>query len=400
MKSVISGNMQAEAMWELTESKKKTNEYHYFQPIDQLHGAWVHVNDTKKLMFATYNYLGLLNDERINQAAMDAIHSYGTGTHGVRIFGGSLDIHQRLEDKIAHFTGRQAAIAYSTGYMTNLSTINLLLERHDWIIGDKLNHASIVDGCQLSQGTFKRFNHNDMDELERLLYKAPKGVRKIVVADAVFSMDGDIFNLPDAALLCKKYGAILMIDEAHSIGVLGKNCRGIEEHFNMENVIDIKMGTLSKAIPAIGGYIAGDNMLINYLKHASRGFVFSAAIPPAIAAAAIKAIDIIENEGAFRRNSLKDNVEHFIKGLNEAGFYTGNTETPIVPVIVGEDENAIRMTTLCNQRGVLALPVLSPGVPQGTSRLRLNVTANHTREDIDFALEVIITAGKELGIIK
>ena len=384
-----------DAIWERTELAKKADDYYYFQAITALDNssAWVSTSEGKKLMFATYNYLGLLGDPRINEAAIKA------GTHGVRIFGGNLDLHEELEDKIANFTNRESAIVYSTGYMTNLTTINSLVSAEDWIISDRLNHASIVDGCLISRAQFKRFKHNDMEDLERLLKLAPENVTKLVIADAVFSMDGDIFNLPVASKLCKKYGAILMIDEAHSIGVLGKNGHGIEEYFNLDNVIDVKMGTLSKVIPAIGGYISGDKKLINYLKHIARGFVFSAALPPAVAAAALKALEIIEKESSFLRQKLYQNFNRFLKGLKASGLNTGNSETSIVPVIIGEDDLTIKMTSLCQKKGVFALPVLTPGVPRGTSRVRLNVTAKHTDYDIDYAIKAIVGSAKELKVI-
>ena len=390
-----------EAMWNRIEDAKMNSYYYNFNPINSLDSsnAWVDTVDGKKLMFATYNYLGLLGDSRINDAAIRAVEKYGTGTHGVRIFGGNLDLHEVLETKIARFTKREAAIVYSTGYMTNLTTINSLVSNKDWIISDRLNHASIVDGCLISKAHFKRFQHNDMNDLERLLKIAPLGITKLVIADAVFSMDGDIFNLPDAYKLCKKYGAILMIDEAHSLGVLGKTGRGIEEHYGLENVIDVKMGTLSKAIPAIGGYISGDEKLINYLKHSARGFVFSAALSPPIAAAALEALDIIEKEFSTLQKKLNHNFKRFSQGLSQAGLNIGNSETSIVPVIVGSNDLAMKITSICQEKNVFALPVLTPAVPPMTARMRLNVTVKHSNEDIDYAINTIVQAAKELQII-
>lgn len=387
--------------WKRVESAKEANDYYYFQAITDLDNssAWVSTNDGKKLMFATYNYLGLLGDPRINDAAIEAVKKYGTGTHGVRIFGGNLDLHEKLENKIAEFTNRESAIVYSTGYMANLTTINSLVTDEDWIISDRLNHASIVDGCLISKAHFKRFKHNDMQDLERLLKLAPHNVTKLVVADAVFSMDGDIFNLPVASKLCKEYNAILMVDEAHSIGVLGQNGHGIEEYFNLQNVIDIKMGTLSKAIPTIGGYISGSKKLINYLKHIARGFVFSAALPPVLAAAALKALEIIEKDSSFLCKKLYHNCEYLLNALKESGLNTGNSETSIIPVIIGEDDLTIKMTSLCQKKGVFALPVLTPGVPQGTARIRLNVTVKHTTDDLDYAIDAIVKSAKELKVI-
>jgi 8-amino-7-oxononanoate synthase len=388
-----------EAMWERTQQAQADQTYFYFQPVDDLEGPWVYTQGQRKLMFATYSYLGLLNHPRIVTAAKAALDKYGAGCHGVRILGGTLDLHTRLEERISQFTDREDAIVYSTGYVTNLATVSTLAGRGDWVLSDKWNHASIVDGCLLARGEFKRFKHNDMDDLEKQLRRAPASTGKLVVADAVFSMDGDIFNLPDAVEICRRFGARLMVDEAHSLGVLGESGRGIEEHFAMPNSIDIKMGTLSKTIPGVGGYITGDRKLINYLRHTARGFVFSAALPPSVTAAILEAFDVLEDEGAERSRTLRRNVRHFIDGLQAVGFDTGLTVTPIVPIMVGHEEQAMQMTKYCQEHGVFVLPVLPPAVPEGTARLRANVTAAHTAEDIDFALQVFAQAGRYAGLI-
>lgn len=373
--------------------------YYFLQPVAELDGAHVEVRGRRKLMFASYSYLGLLNHPRINEAAKAAIDRFGTGTHGVRILAGTLTLHEELERTIARFKGTDDAITYSSGYATNLATISTLVGRNDWVLSDKWNHASIVDGCLLSRAEFVRFRHNDMNDLARQLRKAPAGVGKLVVADAVFSMDGDIVDLPALVEVCRRHGARLMIDEAHSLGVLGKTGRGIEEHFDMPGAIDIKMGTLSKTIPAIGGYIAGSQELITYLKHVARAFVFSAALPPPVAAAAKAAFEVLEDEAVERKTILQRNVEHFLGGLKALGFNTGRTVTPIIPVIVGTDERAMAMTHLLQEDGIFALSVLPPAVPEGTSRIRANVTAAHTVEDIDDALAAFARAGRSLGII-
>ncbi len=378
---------------------KEEGLYYYLQPVERIDGARVWVDGKPKLMFATYSYLGLLNHPKINQAAHAAIEQFGTGTHGVRLLGGTLTLHRELEERIAHFKGTDDAITYSSGYVTNVSTISTLVGRNDAVICDKWDHASIVDGCLLSRAEFLRFRHNDMADLERCLIKTQDKQTRLVVVDAVYSMDGDITPLPEVVELCQRYHARLMVDEAHSLGVLGKNGRGIEEHFGMEGAVDIKMGTLSKTIPAIGGYVAADRDTITYLKHTARGFVFSASLPPAICAAAIAAFEVMEEEGAALRAKLQRNVERFIGGLKALGFNTGCTQTPIIPVIVGSDENAIHMTKLLQDSGVFALPVLPPAVPVGTSRIRANVTAAHTEEDIDMALEAFAYAGRALKLI-
>ena len=289
--------------------------YFYNQPISELYGgSRVLVNGREMGMYASYSYLGLIAHPRINRAAKDAIDKYGTGTHGVRSLAGSLPIHFELEETIANFKQTEAAITFSSGYVTNLSVISTLLGRDSYVISDKLNHASIVDGCQMSGAKFIRFKHNDMSALIERMEKIPLSATKLIIADAVFSMDGDIIDLPGILDICKKYHAWLMIDEAHSIGVLGKNGKGIEEYFGMENSIDIKMGTLSKTIPSVGGYVAGNKDLIQYLRHASRAYIFSAALPPAQAAAANEAFKVIDDE-KWRITNLTNNTNQFINGL-------------------------------------------------------------------------------------
>ena len=378
---------------------KDLDAYYYQQAVSETDGAWVVVGGQRKLMFATYSYLGLLGHPYIEQASKAAIDRYGTGTHGVRLLGGTLDIHIELEQKIAQFFHRDDAITYSSGYVTNLATISTLIGKGDWVISDKWNHASIVDGCALARGKFVRFRHNDMADLERRLQQAPEGAGKLVIADAVFSMDGDIFPLPEAVELCRKYNARLMIDEAHSLGVLGATGRGIEEHFGMIGASDIKMGTLSKTIPGVGGYITADQEFITFLKHASRAFIFSAALPPGVTAACLASFEVIEREGVERNRILTRNVNQFLGGLQDAGFDTGFSVTPIVPIMTGDDDRAMLMTKYCQENGIFVLPVIPPAVPAGASRLRANVTATHTAEDIDFALDVFIAAGKAAGVI-
>jgi glycine C-acetyltransferase len=388
-----------DAFWERIETGKAQGFYYYLQPVEELDGPWVITQGERKLMFATYSYLGLLRHPRILAAAHAALDHYGAGTHGVRLLGGTLDLHAQLEARIAQFSGREDAIVYSSGYITNFATISALVSRGDWVFSDRWNHASIVDGCLLAQGQFKRFKHNDMADLERNLAAAPASAAKLVVADAVFSMDGDIFDLPRAADLCQAYGARLMVDEAHSLGVLGDTGRGIEEHFGLPGVIDVKMGTLSKTIPGIGGYIAGDRRLITYLRHTARGFIFSAALPPAVTAAILAAFDVLEEEGVALNRVLQRNVTAFIHGLQSAGFDTGRTCTPIVPIMVHTEARALQMTKYCQDHGVFVLPVLPPAVPNGSARLRVNVTASHSLEDIDFALRIFREAGQAAGLI-
>ena len=362
-------------------------------------GMKVRVNGREMGMYASYSYLGLVGHPRINEAAKKAVDKFGTGTNGVRMLAGTLTLHKELEETIAHFKHTEAAVTYSSGYVTNLTVISGLMGRGDYVFSDKLNHASIVDGCLMSGAEFRRFRHNDMEHLEGLLKNAPADVTKMVVADAVFSMDGDIVDLPKIVALCKQYSAWLMIDEAHSVGVLGKNGTGIEEHFNMYGTIDIKMGTLSKTIPSVGGYVASNRDIITYLSHASRAYIFSAALPPAQAAAANEAFKVILDE-PWRIERLNQNAKQFIGGLKGMGFDTMLTETAIVPVLCGEDDVAFAMTREAQHHDVFVLPVASPAVPQGLARLRATVTAAHDPSEIERAMDVIGEAGKKLGVIK
>jgi len=381
-------------------SMLKANDlYFYNQPVQEiLPGMKVLVNGRVMGMYASYSYLGLVGHPRINEAAQKAVAKYGTGTHGVRTLAGTLSIHTELEETIAHFKHAEAAVTYTSGYATNLTVVSTLMGRGDYVLSDKLNHASIVDGCLMSGSEFRRFKHNDMAHLETMLKNIPDGAAKLVIADSVFSMDGDIIDLPKMVELCKKYNAWLMIDEAHSVGVLGKTGTGIEEHFGLGDVIDIKMGTLSKTIPSVGGYVAAKKEIINYLRHASRAYIFSAALPPAQAAAANEAFKVILDE-PWRIEQLNTNTKQFIGGLKSAGFDTLLTETAIVPVICGSDEVAFAMTREGQHHDVFILPVVSPAVPEGLARLRATVTAAHERDEIERAMNVIIEAGKKLGVI-
>ena len=378
---------------------KEAGLYFYNQPITEMRGgARVLVNGREMGMYASYSYLGLIGHPRINAAAQKAVEQYGTGTHGVRTLAGTLKIHTELEETIADFKRAEAAITYTSGYATNLTVVSTLMGRGDYVLSDKLNHASIVDGCLMSGAEFRRFRHNDMNDLESRLKQVPDGVAKMVIADSVFSMDGDVIDLPKMVALCRKYHAWLMIDEAHSVGVLGKTGRGIEEHFGLEGSVDIKMGTLSKTIPSVGGYVAGNQDIITYLRHASRAYIFSAALPPAQAAAANEAFKVILDE-PWRMQKLHANSEQFINGLKGAGFDTLQTSTAIVPVICGSDERAFALTRVAQTQDLFVLPVVSPAVPEGLARLRATVTAAHETEDIAHAMDIIIRGGKELGVI-
>ena len=388
-----------QAMNQRVSEGRQANVYFYNQPISELRGgSRVLVNGREMSMFASYSYLGLIGHPRINKAAKDAVDHFGTGTHGVRTLAGSLTIHQELEDTIAAFKHAEAAITFSSGYVTNLTVVSTLLGREDCVISDKLNHASIVDGCLMSGAKFVRFRHNDMDVLEMRLKQAQPGTAKLVITDAVFSMDGDIINLPKMVELCQKYHAWLMVDEAHSVGVLGATGRGVEEYYDLDGAVDIKMGTLSKTIPSIGGYVSGRKDIIEYLRHTSRAYIFSAALPPAQAAAANEAFKVILDE-PWRIKKLQANTKQFISGLKHRGLNTMLTETAIVPVLCGADENAYMVTRYAQENDVFVLPVVSPAVPPGLARLRATVTAAHEPDEIEHAMEVIAQAARQVGVL-
>jgi glycine C-acetyltransferase len=380
---------------------KEKGLYFYLEATEELlpNGRVNVINYGEMIMLGGYSYLGLIGHPKIDAAAKAAVDKYGTGTYGVRLLAGSLKLHNELETRIADFKQTAAAVTMSSGYVTNLATISSLLRKGDTVICDKLNHASIVDGCLLAMAKFVRFRHNDMDHLERRLQEANPHGRKLVVADAVFSMDGDIIDLPEMARLCQKYDAYLMIDEAHSIGVIGETGHGIEEHFGLPpETVDIKMGTLSKTIPSAGGYVAGSEELVTFLKHEARAFIFSAAVPPASAGAAMAAFDVIEEE-PWRVQKIQSMYHRFAGKLRDAGFDLLQTETAIVPVVCGSTPVAAALARHCQKNGIFVQAVVSPVVPEGLARLRACVSAAHTVEDLDYCADVIIEGGREFGVI-
>ncbi|MFW6067960.1 MAG: aminotransferase class I/II-fold pyridoxal phosphate-dependent enzyme [Chloroflexota bacterium] len=378
---------------------KEQNLYFYLEETEEIlpHGRVRVAGHGEMIMLGSYSYLGLIGHPAIDRAAKEAVDQYGTGTHGVRLLAGTLKIHNELEERLAQFKRADGAITFSSGYVANLATISALLRRGDVVLCDKLNHASIVDGCLLSQAVFRRFRHNDMEHLEKRLRETQDADRVLVIVDAVFSMDGDVINLPEVSRLCEEYGAYLMVDEAHSIGVLGQTGHGIEEHFGLpDDAVDIKMGTLSKTIPSAGGYVAGNHELIKFLKHEARGFVFSAALPPASAAAACAALDVIESEPE-RVENLQRNYNHFRSALQAAGFDLLNTETAILPVMCYDIERAVTLGRYCQERGIFVQAVIAPVVPDGQSRLRATVSASHRIEDLDYCVETLVAGAREIG---
>lgn len=362
--------------------------YLYLEPVAAIGGSHVTIEGRRVLLGASYSYLGLLGHPALETAARAALQQYGTGTHGVRLLAGNTDLHDRLEARISSFVGADAAVAYSSGYVANVAVISTLVGRGDVVVCDKLNHASIIDGCLLSGAKLARVPHNTIPAIDRALAEAPQGAGTLVVADAVFSMDGDVIDLPALAEVCRRHGAWLMVDESHSLGVLGRDGKGIESHFGLRGTIDIKMSSLSKSIPSVGGFIAGSRELVALLKHASRAFVFSAALPPASAAASIAAIDLVEREPQ-RVATLTQNVRRMRAGLRERGLDVRDDPTPIVPVITGSDDAALTMARRLFDRGVFVPPIVSPAVPPNTSRLRVTVTAAHSEADVDELVQAV-----------
>jgi 8-amino-7-oxononanoate synthase len=369
----------------------------YFRTASSLDGPLLTIDNKPMITFSSYSYLGLMGDPRIVKATKEAIDKYGTGSLSSPVLCGCLDIHETLYEKIADYSNREAAFVFNTGYLTNFSTISSLVGPGDYVLCDRKSHASVLDGCQFAKGTFKSFRHNDMADLEMRLKKLPKDAGKLVVADSVFSMDGDIFPLVEASDICKKYGALLMIDEAHSVGVLGDTGRGIEEHFKAPGLIDIKMGTLSKAIPAAGGYIAGSPELIDFLRYKARGSLFSGALPAGLVAAAIASFEIMEKEGAERVQKLRSIIDYFVARLHAEGFDTGTSKTSIIPIMINDLEKTLRMTKYCFENGIFIPSALHPVVPHGKERLRATVTSDHSKKQIDEAVDVVIAAAKHVG---
>jgi 8-amino-7-oxononanoate synthase len=379
---------------------KEQDLYFYLQQIDSLDGARVTIDGESKVMFSSYSYLGLVNHPRICAAANKATNELGTGTHGVRILAGTTRLHVDLEKRIAEFIDAEDSIVFSSGFLANVATISSFMGRGDAVISDKLSHASLIDGCRLSGSEFLWFEHNDLDDLERVLKDAEDKYRgKLVIVDGVYSMDGDIAPVPQLIELCKKYGAWLLVDEAHSLGVLGKTGHGIQEHFGISpGEIDIITCSLSKTIPSVGGFIAGRQDFISFLRHTARGFVFSAALSPGAVAAAKEAFDVIEEE-PWRISRLRKNIRMFTDGLRELGYDIMNTESSVIPIITGDEETTLNLTMLLHKDGIFICPILPPAVPRKTCRLRANVLASHTEEDIKYALDCLKRAGLKLGII-
>lgn len=350
------------------------------------------------LNFCSNNYLGLADDERIRQAAISCIETDGFGSGASRLVCGNMTAHEQLEESIAEFKGTENCLVFSTGYMANVGIIACLFGRDDIIFSDRLNHASIIDGVQLSQAKWKRYPHRDMNALEEMLEDSAPCRKRCIITDSVFSMDGDLAPLDQIVVLAKKYDCLVMIDEAHAIGVMGKNGKGLAEHFDVEDKIDIQMGTLSKAVGTFGAYCCGSNKLISYLINKARSFIYTTGMPPSTAAASLKAIEIIKSTPQ-RREQLWKNTYHLNDALKNMGFDTMNSQTPIIPILVKDPNVAVDFSKRLFEWGIFVSAIRPPTVPQNTARLRLTVMATHTGEQINFVCEQFKAIGKELCLI-
>nr|MBN2276574.1 pyridoxal phosphate-dependent aminotransferase family protein [candidate division Zixibacteria bacterium] len=376
--------------------------YPYFNPIASEPGDEVIIDGRKLTMIGSNNYLGLVNDSRVKEAAADAARKYGSGCTGSRFLNGTLTLHIELEEKLARFFKRESALVYSTGFQTNLGTISCLVGKNDLLVIDRSDHASIVDGCRLSYGKIVKFAHNDMVDLERVLNNIVNnnGLRGgiLIVVDGVFSMEGDIIKLPQLVEIAGKYNARVMVDDAHSVGILGDGGRGTAEHFGLIDQVDITMGTFSKSFASLGGFIVGDETVINYVKHFARELIFSASIPPSNVAAVLKALEIIQSEPE-RRENLWKNTHKMHYELRRLGYNIGQTETPIVPILIGEDMQTFAFWKGLFDNGVFANAIISPAVAPGNALIRTSYTATHTDLQLDHVLEVFERIGKKMGII-
>ncbi|MBU0952289.1 MAG: 8-amino-7-oxononanoate synthase [Elusimicrobia bacterium] len=360
--------------------------------------AKVIVEGKEVLNLCSNNYLGLANDARLKKAAQEAIKTYGIGSGASRLITGNMELHQQLEKKIAEFKGAQAALLFNTGYMANAGIISALMTRDDVIFSDKLNHASIVDGIILSRAEFKRYAHKDVKMLEKMLESSKGFKKKLIITDSIFSMDGDIAPLTEIADLAEKYDAWVFVDEAHATGVLGKNGRGAIEYFALEETLDIQMGTLSKAVGTFGAFVCGSRHFIDYLINKSRPFIYSTALPPAICASSIVALDIIKNEPQ-RRQRLLDNAEFMRTGLKNLGFDTLSSQTPIIPIVTKTIEKTVHFSRKLFDEGIFAQGIRPPTVPEGKSRLRVTATSEHSKQALQNALDIFRNIGKELEVI-
>jgi len=373
--------------------------YPFFTPIQEVYGNKVKVAGKEMIMVGSNNYLGLIDHPQVQKAAQEAVERYGVATCGSRFLNGTLDIHVKMEEKLAQFLKKEAALAFSTGFQTNQGIISTLISRRDTVITDQMIHASIIDACRLSYGDVYKYKHNDMADLEKQLLSIGNDVGKMIVVDGVFSMEGDLANLPDIVELAKKYNAQIMVDDAHGIGVLGKNGRGTAEYFGVEDEIDLIMGTFSKSFASLGGMVAGNKKVISYIKHFARSLIFSASITPASVATVLATLDIIQKEPE-RRERLWEITDKMKSGYQSMGYDIGPTESPIIPVYIRNDELAFMLWRLLRENGIFTNPIVYPAVPKGEALIRTSYSATHSDEDLDTVLGLFEKCGKQLGILK
>lgn len=372
--------------------------YPYFHQVESAQGPEVMIEGRKMIMLGSNNYLGLSYHKHLKKAAIEAIEKYGVGCVGSRFLTGNTDLHEKLDKKLAEFVGKEAALVFSTGMQANLGTISSLVGEDDVAIIDKLDHASIIDACRLSLGRVLGYKHNDMNDLERVLSMIPGEKGKLIIVDGVFSMEGDLADLPEIIKLVKKHNTRIMVDDAHALGVMGKNGGGTCEHFNLTKEADLIMGTFSKSLASIGGFIAGDADIIHYIKHHARSLIFSASFPPSCAASVLAALEIIEKEPE-RRERLWKNTEKMHKEFKRLGFDTGTSTTPVIPVIVGDNMQVLQMWRRLFEEGIFVTPVISPAVPEGRALIRTSYMATHTDQHLNKVLDGFSKIGKELNVI-
>ena len=378
---------------------KEAGLYPYFRTISSAQDPVVIIDGRPIVMLGSNNYLGLTNHPEVKRAAQDAIAKYGTGCAGSRFLNGTLDIHVKLEEKLAAFIRKPAALTFATGFQVNLGVISCLVERGDVVFLDKLDHACIIDGARLGFGSVVKFNHNDMEDFRRRLVVHDSRKPALVVVDGVFSMEGDVVDLKELVRIAKAHDCRVMVDDAHSIGVFGAHGRGTAEHFGVEDDVDLVMGTFSKSLASVGGFIAGEERVINFIKHRARSLIFSAAPPPASVASVLKAVEIIEREPE-RRERLWENTRFMAAGLRSLGFDTCNSSSPVIPVVVGDDTLAFFMAKRLQEEGVFVNPIVAPAVPPGRAMLRTSYMATHTREHLERALAAFASVGHEVGAVR
>ena len=388
-----------EKCYQFTDAKEAiaSGIYPFFIPLTENEGTEVLYRNHRLIMCGSNNYLGLTTHPKVREAAETAITRYGTSCTGSRFLNGTLEMHEQLEVELAEWVGKPAALIFSTGMQVNLGTISALVGKGDVVILDKDDHASIVDGARLSGGEIQRFRHNDMDHLERVLKSIPDSKCKLLVVDGLFSMEGDIAPLPEIIPLCKKYGVRLMVDDAHAMGVLG-NGRGTAAHFGVTDKVDLIMSTFSKSFASLGGFIAGDEDVVHYIKHFARSLIFSASIPPSNTAAALAALDVMRQEPE-RIERINQIAEKMRKSYKELGFNTGNSVTPVIPIIIGDDKLTFMTWKLLFENGVFVNPVIAPATAPGRQLLRTSYMATHTDEQLDKVLSIFEKVGKQVGLI-